>query len=120
MWQQLGLRSPQDAVATAYKALTDSQSSQFVTAVPTEWLSSSVAGEAAMTTRETLDASGLCSVTASGRTERYVADDPGSPPLRCTSPGASLSRPAWGKLPGSASSSIAERSPRAFFERGAV
>ena len=82
--------SPQGAIATAYEALVDSQTSQFVDEAITEWQTSSAAGQAVTTNREALDASGSCSVTTSGVTERYIGDDAGSPPSSCTNPGQYL------------------------------
>jgi hypothetical protein len=86
---QLGLLCggpPQGATATAYETLRDSQTSQFVIEAITEWQNSTAAGQAIMTNRQAVDASGSCSVTYSGITEQFVGDDSGSPPSSCTAP----------------------------------
>jgi hypothetical protein len=78
---------PQGTTATAYEALKDSQTSQFLLETITEWQSASAADQAITANREAVDESGSCSVSGSGITEDFVGDDPGSPPSSCTDPG---------------------------------
>jgi hypothetical protein len=73
--------------ATAYEAINNQQAGTFLDETLVSWRSTTDAGQAISSDRQAVDESGSCSFAASGATEQYEGDDPGSPPSSCVNSG---------------------------------